>query len=249
MNKLSCFNYFKRNESAKIRLVCFHYAGGYAELFHSWNKNLPETIEVCAVQLPGRMSLSSLKPYTEMNSLINYLQKEVLPHLMSKPFVFLGHSLGGLVCFELARFLQKYRGLVPQKLIISASQSPNSNRKKKKISHLSDQAIIEELIAYKHTSAEVLANEELMRIILPIVRADFTINEHYQYIKDTVLNCPITVYAGIDDEITQNNELKDWSTETNKEFKLKIIPGDHFYLFKQNNLFFEQLSNEILCTQ
>jgi hypothetical protein len=44
---------FKPNPQAHLRLVCLPYAGGGASLYRPWAALLPDTIELCAIQLPG----------------------------------------------------------------------------------------------------------------------------------------------------------------------------------------------------
>ena len=44
----------KRIPDADARLFCFHHLGGGASLFASWADALPFSIEVHAIQLPGR---------------------------------------------------------------------------------------------------------------------------------------------------------------------------------------------------
>ncbi|WP_043225454.1 thioesterase II family protein, partial [Burkholderia glumae] len=39
---------------ARVRLVCFHYAGSGASMFAPWAAALPDAVELLAVQLPGR---------------------------------------------------------------------------------------------------------------------------------------------------------------------------------------------------
>jgi medium-chain acyl-[acyl-carrier-protein] hydrolase len=248
INHSPCVQFYK-NDAASIRLFCFHYAGGNANLYQNWHMALPRNIELLAIELPGRMNLLSMKPYTDMHSLINYLSPNLLPYLMDKPFVFFGHSLGALISFELARFMQTQRGLTPIKLISSACQPPRARRGQKKISTLSEQDLIAELIAYNNTPRELLENKELMQIVAPIIRADFMINETYNYLLGQRLNCPITVYGGIDDVTFNPYELDNWRLETSSEFKLHMLSGDHFFVFKQNQAFLHQLNFELAsCT-
>ncbi len=245
MNKPSCVSYFLRNEAATVRLFCFHYAGGNANVFNKWHAFLPKNLEVVAIQLPGRMSLSTMRPCTDIGTAITYLSKNILSYLIEKPFIFFGHSLGGLISFELARFMQTYHGITPRKLITTACRPPRKPRGEKKISTLSEQGIIEELIAYNHTPRELLENSELMQIALPIIRADFAINESYSYQPGQLLNCPITVYGGIDDSTVKQRELDDWCIETKDQFKLQMFSGDHFFVFKQQQSFLHQLRFEL----
>ena len=245
VNNSSCLQYLHRNQTATVRLFCFHYAGGNANLFNNWHSLLPKNLELIAIQLPGRINLSAMIPCTEMSSVINILYKAMLPVLLDKPFVFFGHSLGGLISFELARFIQSHHQIAPVKLISAACQSPRIPRGQKKISTLSEEGIIKALIAYNNTPRKVLENKELMQIALPIIRADFAVNESYSDLPGQPLTCPITVYGGIDDLTVNQAELENWRLETKGQFKLHLFSGDHFFIFKHKLAFLHQLSDEL----
>src|ERR1700754_4806453 len=92
------------NPGASLRLFCFPYAGGSAAIYHAWQRHLPENVEVCAVELPGRGGRLKEKPFDRMAPLIDGLTDALLPFL-DLPFAFFGHSMGSLLCFELARML------------------------------------------------------------------------------------------------------------------------------------------------
>ena len=51
--------------AARLRLICFPYAGGGASTFSLWPRALPSHVELCAVQLPGREERLSETPLTD----------------------------------------------------------------------------------------------------------------------------------------------------------------------------------------
>ncbi|BDA68772.1 hypothetical protein CAL7716_029380 [Calothrix sp. PCC 7716] len=96
----------KPNSQANLRLFSFPYAGGSSLIFRTWASSLPKNIEICPVELPGRGTQMKSRPFTQMESLVNEIAPIILPYL-DKPFAFFGHSMGGLLSFELARHLRK----------------------------------------------------------------------------------------------------------------------------------------------
>src|SRR5437763_149373 len=102
----------KLNPRASLRLFCFPYAGGGASIFHRWSRSLPQSVDVCAVQYPGREHRWKEPPVTRLSDLVQALRQALAPY-MDKPFVLYGHSMGGLVGFELARLLRKEGGPQP----------------------------------------------------------------------------------------------------------------------------------------
>lgn len=93
--------YFEANSNAKLRLFCFSYAGGGASTFRSWSTNLTSEVEVCPIEFPGHERRIAEHPFERLKPLVNELGCALLPYL-NKPFAFFGHSMGGLVSFELA---------------------------------------------------------------------------------------------------------------------------------------------------
>jgi medium-chain acyl-[acyl-carrier-protein] hydrolase len=89
---------------------------------------------------------------------------------------------------------------------------------------------IKELRQYNGTPELVLKEPELMEFFLPLLRADFSILETYIYENEDPLNCSITAFGGMEDDKVSREELEAWKEQTRKEFRLKMYPGDHFFL-------------------
>ena len=71
----------KPRPGAKLRLFCFHHAGGAAHLFWDWSSYFPEDIEIAAVQLPGRASRTGETLETSFPRLIAQLSQALGPTL------------------------------------------------------------------------------------------------------------------------------------------------------------------------
>ncbi|ETX04517.1 MAG: hypothetical protein ETSY2_28310 [Candidatus Entotheonella gemina] len=110
--------------NAALRLFCFSYAGGGSVVFHHWGAELPDNIEVCAIKLPGRESRFSEPPFDRTAPLVQALAEGLAPYL-DRPFAFFGHSLGGLVSFELTHELLRRQRPSPVHLLISATRAPH----------------------------------------------------------------------------------------------------------------------------
>jgi medium-chain acyl-[acyl-carrier-protein] hydrolase len=96
----------KPERRASLRLFCFPYAGGSASIFRGWAQHLPPTVEVCAIQLPGRGGRLLEPAITRMPRLIQAIAPAFVPYL-DIPFAFFGHSMGTLISLELARYLRR----------------------------------------------------------------------------------------------------------------------------------------------
>jgi len=157
-----------------LRLICFPYAGGGIRTYLPWADSLPADVELVAVQPPGRGAFLDTPAFNEMNALVSALYHQILP-LLDRPYVLFGHSLGSRVAFELLVQLQRQQQALPKLFIASGSNSPDSIRTKSKTFHLPDAEFIAELARMNGTPQEVLANAELMSLLLPLLRSDFEI--------------------------------------------------------------------------
>jgi surfactin synthase thioesterase subunit len=213
--------------SAKIRLFCFPYAGGSANIFLPWLTMISGGCELVFVQLPGRGARLTEAAHQSMEEVID----ELMLHqefMTSKPFAFFGHSLGSRVCYALAsQFLQL--GLpTPLVLFASASRAPHLASRKRPVHALSDHELIEELRKLKGTPEEVLDNKELMEFVLPLLRADFKVAETY-IATPNILPLPIHVFNGVDDDIS-DTQVAAWQELTEQLIGISEFAGGHFFI-------------------
>ncbi|MEB3214879.1 MAG: thioesterase II family protein [Nostocales cyanobacterium 94392] len=231
----------KPSSQASARLFCFPYAGGSSLIFRTWAASLPKNIEICPVELPGRGTQMKSPPLMRMETLVKVIAPILFPYL-DKPFAFFGHSMGGLLSFELARHLRKEYGKQPVHLFVSASRAPHVLSPKPPIHALPETEFLEELCRLNGTPASVLENTELMQILIPILRADFTVLETYVYTQEPPLECPIAAFGGLEDQEVTLEELKGWRSQTQSSFKLQMFSGDHFFIHSAQSLLLENLS-------
>lgn len=234
----------KPNAGAKLRLFCFHYAGGGGWSFRTWPDNLPSSVEVCSVELPGRGFRLTESAFTSLAPLVQAIADALLPHL-DKPFAFFGHSMGGLVSFELTRVLRRHDGLNPVHLFVSGRRAPQLPNLDSPIHNLPESEFLDELRHLEGTPQAVLENAELMRLLLPTLRADFTVVETYAYAAEPPLDCSITAFGGLQDRKVSYDQLNAWQEQTDAAFSLHMLPGNHFFLHSAQSLLLKLLSQDL----
>lgn len=234
----------KQNLKANLRLFCFPYAGGKATSFRGWENSFPSNIEVCPIELPGRGTRMMEEPFTEFSQLIPELTKGILPYL-NKPFAFFGHSMGSIVSFEVAHLLEQKYGLSPVHLFVSGRGAPHIPIGNKQIHKLAETDFIEELRHLNGTPEAVLENTELMQLLLPTLRADFTLVENYLYTPRNMLGCTISAFGGLQDSKVSIAKLEAWRQQTTTDFSIQMFPGDHFFLHSAEQLLLKSLSRKL----
>jgi medium-chain acyl-[acyl-carrier-protein] hydrolase len=232
------------NAAATVRLVCFPYAGGGAGIFHGWPEHLPPETEVYAVQPPGREVRIKEPAIPRLSSLVRLLAPEIFPVLNGR-FGFFGHSLGALVAFEVARELRRSYALHAEFLLLSGRGAPQVKLKETAIHSLPDDLLLEELRNMNGTPASVLHNAELMKLMLPTLRADLAACETYKYVEEPPLACRITAYGGAEDRENPRSALEAWKFHTTGEFRLEMFQGDHFFMNSARHRLLNSVRQEI----
>jgi medium-chain acyl-[acyl-carrier-protein] hydrolase len=231
------------NLRARVRLFCFPYAGGSEATFRSWPQNLPDAIEVLPIQLPGHGTRIKEPALTRLAPLVQTLSQSLQPE-MDLPFAFFGHSMGGLIAFELVRQLRREGRPLPAHLFISAKCCPEQIDDLD-TGEISDEELIQILRRYEGTPREVLENAELMQLLLPVIRADMELCNTYVYDSEPPLPCPITAFGGLEDHVSGRPCLEGWRNYTAGRFTLRMFPAGHFFLQSWEKFILEAIFKEL----
>lgn len=218
------------NPGAKIRLFVFPFAGGSPSAFTSWVDGFSGNVEAHFAHYPGRGSRYNEPPIRNLNALVEQLVPGIEP-LTDKPFAFFGHSMGGLIAFELARQLRERKLAEPRILFVSACGAPQIADPHPPIHSLSDSEFQESLKKLNGIPAEVSQYPEMMQLLTPMIRADFELIETYHFKNGgTLLNCPIIAFGGTEDPRISHERLEGWAFQTSSRFEARYFPGDHFFV-------------------
>jgi medium-chain acyl-[acyl-carrier-protein] hydrolase len=218
----------------RLRLFCIPFAGGGPILFRPWADLLPDDIEVCALQLPGREMRFRERPFSRLEPLV-LDTAEALASCLDRPFAIFGHSLGALIAFEWARELRRRSLPGPTRLFVAGRVAPQCQRRQHDLHDMPEATFRDELRTLGGTPPEILDHDEIMALFTPVLRADLAVNETYQYRDDAPLDCPITAIGGTDDPLVNRDEIGAWRSQTDSEFTLYQVPGNHFFIQSQQN--------------
>lgn len=230
--------------SPSLRLFCFPHAGGGASFFIPWRQELSANTGLSVAMLPGRESRFDEPARTSVSHLVESLVAAMSP-LLDRPYSFFGHSLGALLAFEIVRVLRRQRRRLPLCLFVSGHRAAHLPMQREPIYHLPDERFVKRLLELKGTPESVLDNEELMQLFLPLLRADFTASETYQYQAEEPLPCPISALAATHDDEATVAEVAAWSELTTSSFQFTEYEGDHFYLAHERAEVIRQVTSEL----
>jgi len=218
------------------RLVCFPHAGGGAGAYRPLAAALADTAraqrsgpyETLAVQYPGRQERIHEERLEDLTELAEHAFRAVLP-LADRPLTLLGHSMGAIVAYEVARRLEG-AGAAPAHLIVSGAWAPDRVRDRG-VRLRDDDGLVEELRTTRGTDPRLLRYPDVLAMALPVLRGDYTALETYRHRPGRPLTAPVTALVGDADPVVDVPEAAAWQRHTRGPFRLRVFPGgDHFYL-------------------
>lgn len=238
---------------APMSCLCIPYAGGSGSVFSDWAAPLSGRMDVVAAHLPGRGKRFSEAPYPTFDELLDDLESAALA-FTAREFVLFGHSLGGLLAYELAHRLHARHMRNAIHVFISGMGAPHipdpdTAALTDDDHRLSDHALARKLAALGGLPPEIPTQPELMEIALATVRADLKVYASYaapSHSESRRIPCPITVYGGNEDLHNVPEEaLREWSGYTRGRFGMQLFPGDHFFLHSQRDAVISHMLREL----
>ncbi|WP_393060984.1 thioesterase II family protein [Streptomyces sp. LN549] len=219
------------SEPGRTQIFLLPFAGGSASSYWSWSNLLPAGMQVSAAQLPGRQDRWQEPPYRDFGTLVGDLADEITELAADGPYVLLGHSLGATIAYETARELQRRSAPDPALLVISAAVAPQIDHDPIGAGRLSDDELIDKTREAGRLPAQILESTELLELVLPALRADLALVDSYRYLPGALLSCPVSVFGGRQDPQVPVDALGPWQELTTNRTALRVLDGDHFYLW------------------
>ena len=216
-------------KNGKVRLYCFPYAGGNTSVYLPFKEKIGDEIELVAVQLPGRAERMFEEPFTDMDTLVETLYRQMAPTL-HEPFAFLGYSMGGAIAYALTKKIESVSKFKPEFIIISATKPIELLNQGRKHA-LSDEALIDVLREHKASPKEVLDSKELMEILLPMIRADYTLIETYTSNEVPLLQIPLILFNSEED--MPKETILQWQNYFKDKANYIAFEGGHFFIHTQ----------------
>jgi medium-chain acyl-[acyl-carrier-protein] hydrolase len=231
---------------AALRLICLPHAGSGAAMFHPFASLLPSSIEMMAVQLPGRETRLAEAPFRRLEPLIDGLL-EGIRDALTRPFAFFGHSMGALIAFELTRALRRHGLPMPGTVVVSGRRAPTVLNAEPPLHVLPDSEFVDALVKRYDAIPLVIRNEpELMALFVPVLKADFATFETHAHRDEPPLDCALAIYGGRDDP--QTRQMDGWADLFAGPTNSRIFDGGHFYFTDQRKALVSALARDVLAS-
>jgi len=239
---LHCFRPVAR---PRRTLLCFPYAGAGAALFRDWHLGAGPEDEILAVRLPGRENRIAEPALTEVAAAVPFVLDALEQRLAAagegdRPLILFGHSLGAALAYATARALVGH-GRPPRLLAVSGRRAPHLPLRRPPTSGMDEAEFRRQLHALGGTPPEVLDCAELMELMLPLLRADFTMSDRFSEPEPAPLPIPLRAFAGLEDSEVMVAEVAGWERLAGAGFALHRLAGNHFFVNEHRRSIVETL--------
>ncbi|KOT56561.1 MULTISPECIES: thioesterase II family protein [Streptomyces] len=219
----------RRGPRPAAHLIFFPHAGGSASYYRPFAAHLGERLDVSAIQYPGRQDRWNDPFVTSVEGLADEVVGCLSPHDPT-PLVLFGHSMGASVAFEVARRLADLGRPADRRLVVSGRRAPSMFRAERALHEGTDEELLAEVARLDGTADQLLADRDLVRLILPAIRNDYRVIETYRPPADAVLDIPLLCLTGDADPRVTREEAAAWKAHTVAEYQEETFSGGHFYL-------------------
>lgn len=242
------FRFYRKVLAPGARLICLPHAGGTASLFRDWPPKLHPSVEVIAVSYPGREDRLKEPCITDMAVMAELLAAEIaaLPDADQLPLLLFGHSMGASIAHEVTVLLEANQ-LPVAALLVSARPAPHQLRVNDLTRRPGDSALIDDVRRLDERAHRVLDDPELLELVLPAIRGDYTLVETYPRQQPQRVRAPIVGYAATADPEVSEGDVLAWRDVTTSSFGFRAFTGDHFYLIPQRSALLADLSSQVLA--
>lgn len=236
------FPWYVEQPGARLHLICLPHAGGLAAAYRPWSAKMPPDVQAIAFEPPGRSLRLRERPVTTMQEMVAEVVTAIAA-IATKPRILFGHSLGGYVAYEVARQLQAAQ-IPPAGLVISGAAPPDilASRQQRGLRHLPDAEFLSAVSRFGGMPPELLEIPDLVSLVLPTLRSDFTVFETWQPAVGHEPTCPALIVSGRDDEDVDYRTLDGWREYVRGPIEIRLFSGGHFYLRNE-----EQMIIQAMC--
>ena len=226
-----CLTRLRAVEHPALRLFLFHCAGGSHLLFRGWEEWFPHDWELCTLEAPGRGRLGD-RPLARNADEIAAIVLPAMAPMLKTPFALFGHSMGGLLAYDLTLRLAQADLPQPVWLGVSGRRAPAQDRKgaMRLEWDLPAGELQRGVVAMGGTPDSVIADPSMWAILEPILRADLRLADTWQPPSVPPFTPPpLSIFAGSSDAFVPPEHLQRWREHSSRFLGFHYFPGGHFY--------------------
>ncbi len=211
-------------------LFCLPYAGGSETIYYNWKNYIHPLIHVIPIELKGRGKRFNEFLYESLEEAVDDIFENIKEKIVDEDFAIYGHSMGSLLAYELYYKMSKMNIRKPKHIFFSGYKAPSIIRERENTYTLPDYDFMKKVMELGGTPDELMNNQELLQIFLPIIRSDFKVLETYNFQeKEEKIQCDVSILNGKQDNINLK-EILAWKHHVCGDFKVYNFEGNHFFI-------------------
>ena len=183
------------------------------------------------VQLPGRENRIDEAPASDLIDAVECIGSAYLEsRAANRPVMVFGHSMGGVIGFELVRSLQA-KGIAPEAIVMSSSTPPTPRNTSAKLS----QAQLKQLLLnYDSDNQSVVDNEELFESLVSVLQSDFSMLRSHEIATGTQLeDIEGHLLSGSEDPVVSSSSVARWERHFDGCSTTTTLKGGHHFPFRE----------------
>ncbi len=211
-------------------LFCLPYAGGSETIYYNWKNHIHPLIHIVPVELKGRGKRFNEFFYESLEEAVDDIFENIKEKIVDEDFAIYGHSMGSLLAYELYYKMSKMNIRKPKHIFFSGYKAPSIIGERENTYTLPDYDFMKKVMELGGTPDELMNNQELLQIFLPIIRSDFKILETYNFEeREEKIQCDVSILNGKQDTINLK-EILAWKHHVGGGFKVYNFEGNHFFI-------------------
>lgn len=223
----------RRTENPGLTLVCLGFCGGGTASYHQWADAVPAGLGVAAVCYPGREGRYAEPFAKDWDALVLDTTVAVLRAAAEGPYVLYGHSMGGWMAFDVAVRIAATAGAPsPRALVVSSTNAPSRGLTRRDMflaAHHTDRQLLAWMDTHGLLPEHVRADPDLSAMALELMRADIRVRDTFHYVPGSVVQVPLQVLTGADDEVIEPDAEQSWAKLAQAGYEYRVLPGGHFF--------------------
>ncbi|SDM53246.1 thioesterase II family protein [Allokutzneria albata] len=205
-----------------LQVFCVPHAGGSARTFLKWQRTFPAPLRIVPLEIAGKGRRSREPRHATVREVADDLVQRMDP---TGRYALFGHSMGGLIAYEMAR------SLAPEFVVVAATRPPHliPSDHRASLAGLSDDDLLDAMAA-AGTVPESVRNSPMRDLFVPNLRADLALVASYRPSPGAApLGVDLNVWYGTEDATTPASVMAEWDRYTERECRTRAFPGDHFF--------------------
>lgn len=207
-----------------MKIYLLPYSGGSSLYYMKWRD---EDINFIPIEYKGHGTRIGEGVYKDIQDAAQEIAGLIERENGGEEYAILGHSLGGIITYEVYRQLVNDGFKQPKQLFISACRAPHC-KSKLSVSDLSPEEYKKTVMDLGGMTEEFFNNKRIFNTFNPILYHDFLMNEKYNSGSITKIDCGVTVFAGKEDISINEDELQAWKQYS--DCKIFKYSGNHFFI-------------------